>query len=70
MPLLIPPALFDRDVRGELEVKMGEDMVIARRREEVWVYTDSITHIANSALGIHFNTDDAYLLSFTYLDYT
>jgi len=29
----MPPALFDREVRGELEVKMGEDMVIARRRE-------------------------------------
>ena len=31
MPLLMPPAQFDRDLRGELEVKMGEDMVIARR---------------------------------------
>lgn len=33
MPLLMPAALFDRDLRGELEVKMGEDMVIAPRRE-------------------------------------
>jgi hypothetical protein len=33
VPLLMPPVLFDRDVRGEMEVKMGEYMVIARRRE-------------------------------------
>jgi hypothetical protein len=29
----MPSALFDREVKGELEVKMGEDMVIERRQE-------------------------------------
>jgi hypothetical protein len=28
---LMPPVLFDREVKEELEGKMGEDMVIARR---------------------------------------
>jgi len=46
VPILMPPTLFDREVKGELEVNRGEDMRgygnSAKARDSRWKKCGSI----------------------------